>query len=115
MTSHRPFTEVLEEINYGEFVEQSGADLNQLVQAVHETGRKGTLTITITVAPRKGGGRALNLTAGRVLKRPAEEPSESVFFADDAGNLVRDDPRQTSLPLRQVDDGEPAPLRTVGR
>jgi hypothetical protein len=115
MTNHRPFAEVLEDINYGEFTEHLGADMAELVQDVRETGRKGTLTIQIAVSPRKGTGRALNVTASRVIKRPAAEPAESVFFADDAGNLMRDDPRQTALPLRQLDDDGPAPLRTVGR
>ena len=98
----RPFAAVIQEINSGEFAEQLGRDILALVNAVRDRGRKGSLTVKFEVSPRKGNVNALNLVGRRDLKLPQEEPIESVFFADKAGNLLRDDPRQMALPLREV-------------
>jgi hypothetical protein len=108
----RPFAAVLQDINHGAIADQLAHDVRDLVQAVRELGRKGSLTIKIEVAPRKGNNSALNLTARRDLKLPQEEPVESVFFADAAGNLLRDDPRQPTLPLRELNR---PPAREAGQ
>jgi hypothetical protein len=98
----RPFAAVLQDINNGAVADQLAHDVQNLVQTVRQFGRKGKLTVTLEVAPRKGNAAALNLTARRDLKLPQEEPVESVFFADTDGNLLRDDPRQPQLPLREL-------------
>jgi hypothetical protein len=111
----RPFAAVLQDINNGAVADQLARDVQNLVQAVQELGRKGKLTVTLEVAPRKGNAAALNLTARRDLKLPQEEPVESVFFADATGNLLRDDPRQMALPLRTVARQDPqADVRKAG-
>ncbi|MFB4306926.1 hypothetical protein [Actinomadura sp. GTD37] len=114
----RPFAAILQDINGGEFATQIAGDMQDLVTAVRDLGRKGTLTLKFEVAPRKGSSTALNVTARRDLKMPAEEPIESVFFADSGGNLLRDDPRQLALPdLRTVTRGQPdgGDLRRAGQ
>lgn len=113
----RPFAAVLQDIEHGTLADQLAIDVQQLVKAVRDLGRKGTLTLKVEVAPRKGGN-ALNVTARRDLKLPQEEPVESVFFTDKSGNLLRDDPRQMALPLRQVERPAPAAdteLRRAGQ
>ena len=44
------------------------------------------------------------MSATAVSKPPKGNPVTAIFFADDTGNLVRDDPRyhQDPLPLREV-------------
>lgn len=112
----RPFAAVLQDINNGTLADQLALDVQDLVRAVRDLGRKGTLTLKVEVAPRKGNSSALNVTARRELKLPQEEPVESVFFADGEGNLLRDDPRQMALPLRQVERPQPAAeLRKAGQ
>lgn len=113
----RPFAAILQDINGGEFTDQLAHDVQDLTNAVREHGRKGKLTVTFEVAPRKGSSTALNVTAKRDLKMPAEEPVESVFFADSGGNLLRDDPRQLALPdLRTVTKGQDSgELRRAGQ
>ncbi|MGH3376015.1 MAG: hypothetical protein ACRDP6_14850 [Actinoallomurus sp.] len=98
----RPFAAVIQEINNGDFADQLGRDILALVNAVRDRSRKGSLTVKFEVSPRKGNTNALNLVGRRDLKLPQEEPIESVFFADARGNLLRDDPRQLALPLREV-------------
>ncbi|ROO82644.1 hypothetical protein EDD29_0125 [Actinocorallia herbida] len=96
MTDPRPFASVLADINYGEFADQLAEETAELVRAVTTNNRKGSITVTLEIAPRKGG-RGLNVTGRHNLKLPQAEPVESVFFPDADGNLHRDDPRQTSI------------------
>jgi hypothetical protein len=110
----RPFAAMLQDLDNGSVSDQLASDMQALVTAVQDEGRKGSVTLKIEVSPRKGGN-ALNVAASVVTKLPAPEPTESVFFADGSGNLLRDDPRQMSIPLREVDRPEtPAALRRAG-
>lgn len=111
----RPFAAVLQDINGGTFADQLAHDVQDLVQAVRNQGRKGTLTIRLEATPRKGNTQALNLVARRDLRLPQEEPVESVFFTDAQGNLLRDDPRQTALPLHTVARPAATDLRRAGQ
>lgn len=113
----RPFAAVLQDINNGQVADQLATDMQTLVNAVREHGRKGSMTLKVEVQPRKGNTYALNVTARVDTKLPAPEPVESVFFTDAEGNLHRDDPRQLALPgLRTVAKPEPAAeLRRAGQ
>lgn len=112
----RPFAATLQDINNGQFADQLADDVQALVNGVRLQGRKGSLTVKLEISPRKGNVNALNLVGRRDLKLPQEEPVESVFFADDTGNLHRDDPRQMALPLRTVAQPDPAAeLRRAGQ
>lgn len=106
----RPFADVLQDLSRGQLHDDASTQLQTLVQAVQANAKKGTLTLTIEVAPMKGDQSAVMLAARVVSKPPAGEMPVSVFFADDAGNLVRDDPRQMHLPLREA--STPTPART---
>lgn len=50
----------------------------------------------------KGESEALIVSAKADVKPPSGEAVSAVFFADPNGNLVRDDPRQPQLPLREL-------------
>lgn len=93
----KPFSSFLLEIRKG----KSEAELSQAVQdvvtAVRETGKKGTITYTMVVSP---SGKTLN---GHVVedkitvKLPEGEREGSIFFSDEEGNLHRNDPSQMTL------------------
>lgn len=100
----KPFATTLQEIGSGVLAAHLAEQLQELTGAVVDTGKKGTLTLQITVAPLKAGNvKNLVATAKTTLKTPAEEPA-SVFFVDKDGNLTRDDPDQPMLPLRGLDN-----------
>jgi non-homologous end joining protein Ku len=91
----RPFAATLQEIGRGSVHDRLSEQLQQLVAAVTETGKKGTLTLQLTVAPVKPGNvHNLLVTAKTALKAPE---------GDEAGNLSREDPTQLKLPLRGVE------------
>jgi hypothetical protein len=52
----------------------------------------------------KSDDRALIITANVAVKQPATDAPTSVFFIDNDGNLSRNDPRQMTLPLKEVAD-----------
>lgn len=102
----KPFAVTIQEIGSGVLAARLAEQLQELTTAVVATGKKGTLTLQLTVAPLKPGNvKNLITTAKSVLKAPeddAESPS-SVFFVDADGNLTRDDPSQPTLPIRGLE------------
>lgn len=93
----RPITDVLRDIRRGRAVEQATRLLNEVVRAVDETGKPGTVTITLTVKPEKGGGTQKTIIAAVKAKKPEGDIPEAVFFSDADGDLHRSDPQQSEM------------------
>lgn len=103
----RPFAAVLQDIAAGRLHDRLSEQLADLTAAVTDTGKKGTVTLTITVAPVKAGVTDTLIVTGKTVAKIPEDAAatpSSVFFADAAGNLSRNDPKQLTLPLRAVDN-----------
>lgn len=98
----RPFADILRDLGRGVVIDEAAVMLQDLVRSVRDYGKKGTFTLKIEVAPMKGDTAALMVAAKADVKPPSGEPIGAVFFTDDHGNLVRDDPRQPTLPLREL-------------
>lgn len=96
----RPFADILREIRRGDLHDELGSALQEVVAACTATGKKGVLTLKLTVQP---DGAVLLITDDYDGKPPKPERSSSIFYADDSANLVRNDPRQQSLGLREAD------------
>lgn len=110
----RPFPDFLREQRGGQSQEELADALNALVQAVSDTGKKGTLTYTITVQPvNKDTAGQFIVHDELKLKEPKRAREASIFFGTPENNLVRNDPRQIPLALRQVDTATPTP-RAIG-
>ncbi len=52
----QPITDTLRHIGGGVFIDVASDKMNELVNAVSETGKAGTLVLTITVKPAARGG-----------------------------------------------------------
>jgi hypothetical protein len=93
------FTEILGFINRGALLEETTVCLAELVQAIRDTGKKGSITLVVDVEPFKGSDETLNV-AGRVsVKLPKALAHASVMFTDAKGGLHRDDPNRPQLPF----------------
>lgn len=69
--------------------------LAEVVKAVKETGKKGKVSITLTVDPLpKFGESAVALKANLALSVPRPDYKQMVKFALDDGTLIGDDPKQ---------------------
>ena len=84
------------------------ADLAELLQTVKHTGRAGSMTLKIKVAPASKGSSEVDkitINADRKLELPKpEQPSDFFWLTDDA-EPTRHHPRQHALDLREA----PAP------
>lgn len=97
------FVAVLNQLRRGAAVVDASEGLAEVVKAVRKTGKKGKLTITITVVPLNKGA-AVDIVDEVNTKLPKPNMGSSLFFADDDGALMRNDPRQGELKLTVLDD-----------
>lgn len=97
----KPFATWLHEQRAGAAEAEWADALAQLVEAVTTFGKPGEMTVKITMKPL-GDGTALEIADDIRLKLPTAPRGASLFFATSNNNLSREDPRQTSLPLREV-------------
>ncbi len=70
--------------------------LRALTGAVIETGKPGTLTLTLGIK-RQPNTDSFVVTDKVTVKAPAFDRPASIFFADDAHNLVRNPANQHTL------------------
>lgn len=90
---------VLMESREGKLAVKLSRDFTKLVAGVVETNQKGEMLIKIVLAPSKtdDGGIQMMVHAETKLKVPEFGIGPALFFVDDQNELVRTDPRQTSL------------------
>lgn len=98
----RLITDILREIRKGRPVEEATTALADVVRAVDETGKEGSVTITLKIKPSKHGGPEKTLICEVKAKKPIAEIAPAVFFSDDDGDLFRVDPRQEEMPLSEA-------------
>jgi hypothetical protein len=92
----RPFADILMALNRGKTHAELSRQMQQLVAAVQETGKKGQISLTIAISPTKSDG-VLEVIDTVAVKAPTHTRAASLFYADDDANLVREDPRQQTL------------------
>lgn len=108
----KPITETLHHLGAGCLMDDAAEALSQLVLAVDQTGKPGSMTIKINV--RKATGAALAVAGDLTIKKPAEPKIETLMFPTPEGNLLIEDPRQQKLELRAVSGASaPTELKTV--
>lgn len=93
----RLITDILREYRNGRAADVATRKLAELVQAVDDTGKAGTLTITFKVKPEKGGGSQKTIACEIKSKTPDADMPEAVFFSDAEGALHRSDPQQREM------------------
>lgn len=102
----RLITDVLRDIRKGRPVEEATMALADVVRAVDETGKDGSVTITLKVKAAKHGGPEKTLVAEVKSKKPIADIAPAVFFSDKDGDLHRFDPRQEEMELREAGSGD---------
>lgn len=96
----RPFADILRELSGGETYDELTTRLGELVTTVTETGRRGSLTLSLSVKPN--GDLGVIVTPDIKTKLPQRQPGDTFFFVTSGGSLIRNDPRQEQLPLRRI-------------
>jgi hypothetical protein len=99
--STRPIIETLNRIAGGTFMDKAAEELAELVKSVDVTGKKGSLTLTISIEKATHAG-AMIVGAKTKLALPASPKMDVLLFGTPEGNLLKDDPSQMQLPLTSV-------------
>lgn len=97
-----PFARFVQEQRQGALHAELSDGLAELAEAVLVVEKKGTLTLKITVTPSKDG-QTIIISDDVKLTVPQPARGAGIFFVDTKGNISRDNPRQTRLPLQSVD------------
>lgn len=92
----------LQQLRRGAFLDALDGEFRQLVLAVRDSGRKGALTIKLTVDPEAGDELQLTVVDTITTTMPKAGGGRTILFAGADGALSRQDPRQMSL-LREVE------------
>jgi hypothetical protein len=96
----RQFADVLRDLGGGNTYDELTARLAEVVEAVTTTRKVGEISIKLKVKPN---GDAGVIVADEIKSKiPEQTRGDTVFFVTSGGSLVRQDPRQQDLPLRQV-------------
>ena len=111
----RPFADWLREQSSGKTHEELSEALWDLVARVRDTGKKGTVSLVVTVAPLKNDNDVLVVSDEIKLRLPEHDRKASLFYPDTHGNLTRSDPNQLSFEgLREVGGGPVVVDKTTG-
>lgn len=93
-----PSLKTLGELRRGDFAETLDAELAALVDAVCETGRKGSVNIKIDVSlASKGDDRTLKIKDVIKVTAPQPELGETIMYRTADGHMSRRDPRQADI------------------
>ena len=99
-----PFVEWLATYKKGETDGELTHELRTLIEQVQETGKPGTITLTLRVSRK--GERQVNVIEDIKVKTPQHDRSETIYFVDQHLNLQRNDPRQGVLtPIKKSTAG----------
>jgi hypothetical protein len=101
----RPFADWLREQAKGATHEELGDGLHDLIARVRDTGKAGSLQLTISVKLlEKANPDGPLLIADEIkLRLPEHDRPTSIFYTDSDGNPVRNDPQQLAFEsLREV-------------
>ncbi len=97
----RPFADVLRELN-GDAYDEMGLQLGEVVTAVLDTLKSGSITVSLSIKPNGKG--AVTVSHDIKAKVPQAASPQTTFFATSSGSLMRRDPNQTEMQLREVND-----------
>lgn len=92
---------LLEQIEFGHFAEELNTVQQEVVQAVRDTNKKGSITISLEFNPENHG--QMTIKADFKKKVPELPRGSSLFFSTPEGRLQRDDPRQQKLELKTLE------------
>jgi hypothetical protein len=107
-SKERDFYGVVVDLDEGLVHQQLTQKLRELVKAVCDTGKSGTMTFKVKA---KLDGRNVIITSDVRSSPPQPATGSTFFFPDEKGDLRREDPKQPQL--RNLDTKPPTQLRRV--
>jgi hypothetical protein len=113
MFNGKPLSDVMREIENGQFMADVTEALYNIVAAVKETHKTGKLKIVLEIKPT--GKETVGVSAQYQAVEPEHGRPITTFFIGRDLSLQRQDPNQPQLPLRSVEvPADSQPIRDVG-
>lgn len=95
-----PFLDNLTEMRQGGVLIEASEGLDEIIKAVRKTGKKGKLTLTLTVMPADRGRvevERIAITDSIKVDAPKPDKSTSFFFVNENNQLTKNDERQLNM------------------
>lgn len=92
-------------------MDYAGKKFSELVTAVAQRNKGGSMTLKFDVNPSTAGAMAVK--ADVKITKPKTLPAESLLWATPDGNLIAEDPKQIKLELKSVPPSPVRELKTV--
>lgn len=105
----KPFSDVLGEIENGNLLNELTSKTYDVIAAVMETRKPGSMTVKLKFTPTGKG--TVNVDATFDANEPEHDRPTTTFFVAGDLSLQRSDPNQPRLPLREVDLPTNEPVR----
>lgn len=110
-TNGKPFTDLIGEIEGGQLLRDLTEAVYNITHAVRETRKPGALKIAFKFTPTGRG--SVEIDAKYVTDEPEHDRPTTTFFMSPDGTLLRNDPNQLRLPVREVDVPTNDPVRVA--
>ena len=99
MTDFADFTELVDRLADGETTNEASHQLQQLVKACRDTGKSGSLVLTLTISPRYGADEPdIDIDSKVSIRPPARNLMPTKTWADRQGHILLSNPDQDQLP-----------------
>ena len=103
----KPFAAFLTE--QGRTHDELTETLHDLIAQVTETGKAGSITLTVKVEPDKKAEGVYRISDNVTTKIPQHDRPSRIYYRDKTGNLSRNDPKQEAFEGLQVLDSPGVP------
>lgn len=95
MSAELSFLEFLQSFRRGELLHEADRALRDLLEAMQDTGGKGSLTIKLPFELNKAG--QVECVPSIEVKKPKRPMGTGIYFIGDEGRLTRNDPNQPDM------------------
>ncbi len=97
------FLNLMQQHRGGEALNEMSAALREVVMAAQLTGKTATVTMKFTVKQAAKIRGAVTIEDSIAIKLPQLPKDNSLFYANEQGDLQREDPKQMKLKLRVIE------------
>lgn len=117
MSDNTSFSQQVAFLNRGELDDELTQELSELIQQVRLTRKGGAITLKLSVkmADQRTEDR-IQIMPSVTVKRPELDRESAILWSTADGDLLRNDPRQVSLDLKevpQIEIAEPREIKSV--
>lgn len=107
MEEKTPFSQHVAALSKGMLDAELTEELANLVKAINENGKKGSISLTLHLKPETVQGEVQYIQITPEVKSTLPKPQRVATFMWPTydGDLLRQDPDQKTLDLREVDTG----------